>query len=53
MNFLFRIDRTFRSDSKSLIFSNTGAAVTLWEANKLRQQQNTSLGALTGFSVCM
>jgi len=32
-----RIDRTFRSDSKSLIFIDIGYALKLWEADKVRQ----------------
>jgi len=35
--FFAHIDRTFRSDSKSLIFINTGYPVKLWEASKVRQ----------------
>jgi len=38
MNFQFdffaHIDRTFHSDSKSLIFRNISYAVKLWEAKK-------------------
>jgi len=41
MNFAFdyfaHIDRTFRCDSKSLIFINNGHTDKLWEANKVRQ----------------
>jgi len=36
-DYFAHIDRTFRCDSKSLIFINNGYTVKLWEANKVRQ----------------
>jgi len=42
-----RIDRTFRSDSKSLIFIDIGYAVKLWEADKVRQSAICWVRALT------
>jgi len=38
-SFFVRTDRTVHSNSKSLRFINIGAAVTLWQAYKVRQQQ--------------